>query len=106
MIYSLMNAMLSFVPALGPIVGAVVANAFGWCWIFYLLGIATLILAAAILPQWREIRVRRTEPTNLTALDILRSRVFWAYIFAFGTEMGAFFGFFSTAPRVLIERAG
>lgn len=105
-IYSLMNAMLSFVPALGPIIGAVVADAFGWRWIFYLLGIAALILVAAILPKWRETRVRRTEPTNLTARDILSSRAFWAYTFAFGTAMGAFFVFFSTAPRLLIERAG
>ena len=33
-IYSLMNAMLSFVPALGPIAGALIADAMGWRWIF------------------------------------------------------------------------
>lgn len=105
-IYSLMNAMLSFVPALGPIIGALVVDAFGWRWIFHLLGIAALILAAVILPKWQETRTGRTESSNLTTLDILRSRAFWAYTFAFGTAMGAFFVFFSTAPRLLIERAG
>lgn len=105
-IYSVMNAMLSFVPALGPIIGALVADAFGWRAIFSLSGIAAVLLAAIILPKWRETRVERTEPADLTPLNILKSRAFWAYTFAFGTAMGAFFVFFSTAPRLLIERAG
>lgn len=105
-IYSLMNAMLSFVPALGPIIGALVADAFGWRWIFHLLGSAALILAAVILPKWQETRVKKAKSANLKALDVLRSRAFWAYTFAFGTAMGTFFVFFSTAPRLLIERAG
>lgn len=37
---------------------------------------------------------------------VLNSAHFWVYTVAFGTAMGAFFVFFSTAPRVLIEGAG
>lgn len=37
---------------------------------------------------------------------ILKSPAFWVYTLGFSAAMGAFFVFFSTAPRVLIEGAG
>lgn len=39
-------------------------------------------------------------------LPILRSLAFWTYTLGFSAAMGTFFVFFSTAPRVLIDRAG
>lgn len=38
--------------------------------------------------------------------SILRNGAFWTYTLGFSTAMGAFFVFFSTAPRLLIDRAG
>lgn len=105
-IYSLMNAMLSFVPALGPIAGALIAGALGWRWIFTLLAVTTVAVALMIIPNWPETRIRRDRAVTVGALDILISRAFWAYTVAFGTAMGTFFVFFSTAPRILIEKAG
>lgn len=105
-IYSLMNAMLSFVPALGPIIGALVAATLGWRWVFILMGLVSLVLAAATLPIWRETRHVRSQGSAPGYMRIPQSRAFWAYTTAFGAAMGAFFVFFSTAPRVLIERAG
>ncbi len=37
---------------------------------------------------------------------VLRSFAFWTYTLGFAAAMGTFFVFFSTAPRVLIGRAG
>ena len=105
-IYSLMNAMLSFVPALGPIAGALIAEALGWRWIFWLLALTTGAVAILVIPNWPETHIRRERTVTVGALDILKSRAFWAYTVAFGTAMGTFFVFFSTAPRVLIEQAG
>ncbi|ATE99575.1 MULTISPECIES: CmlA/FloR family chloramphenicol efflux MFS transporter [Phaeobacter] len=105
-IYSLMNAMLSFVPALGPIAGALIADALGWRWIFWLLALTTIAVAITVIPNWPETRTRQERTVTVGALDILKSRAFWAYTVAFGTAMGTFFVFFSTAPRVLIEMAG
>lgn len=105
-IYGLMNAMLSFVPAFGPILGAVVAGAMGWRWLFWLLAGAGLIAAVVTLPRWAETRPATPARFGLAAAAVLRSARFWAYTAAFGTAMGAFFVFFSTAPRVLIERGG
>lgn len=105
-IYSLMNAMLAFVPALGPIAGAVISEAVGWSAVFVALGVPALLMLIVVLPTWHETRpVQRVSP-GTGFMPVLKSGTFWAYTLAFGTAMGAFFVFFSTAPRVLIEGAG
>src|SRR5690606_33437823 len=50
-IYSLMNAMLAFVPALGPIAGALIMNSWGWRAVFLALGIPALIMLFFVLPN-------------------------------------------------------
>lgn len=105
-IYSLMNAMLAFVPALGPILGAIIAETLGWRYIFAALGIPAVLLIAIALPAWHETRDREATPRRTSFAPMLNSMAFWAYTTAFGTAMGSFFVFFSTAPRLLIDRAG
>ncbi len=102
-IYSLMNAMLAFVPALGPIAGALIASGFGWRGIFVALALPALVMLAIALPAWHETRpVQRPGAGGGGFLPVLRSPAFWAYTCAFGTAMGTFFVFFSSAPRVLM----
>lgn len=101
-IYSLMNAMLAFVPALGPIAGALIAIGFGWRGIFVALGLPALAMLAIALPAWHETRPVRQAAGVSGFAQVLRSPAFWAYTCAFGTAMGTFFVFFSTAPRVLM----
>lgn len=104
-IYGTFSSMLAFVPALAPILGAIVAVSFGWrgvFWVLSLLAIPPLIHAAV---RWHETRPAR-ESESLSSWPILRSGPFWLYTLAFGTAMGTFFVFFSIAPRILIERAG
>lgn len=105
-IYSLFSAMLAFVPALGPIAGALIAGHLGWRAIFVVLG--GLMAAAFVHAAWRwpETRQSRPEAGLRRAAAVLRSATFWIYTAGFGTAMGSFFVFFSTAPRVLIDRAG
>ncbi|MCC5900605.1 MAG: CmlA/FloR family chloramphenicol efflux MFS transporter [Halomonas sp.] len=105
-IYSLMNAMLAFVPALGPIAGALIARYFGWEAIFLALCISALIALPLVLPKWHETRRTRAQASGASFSIVLQSPYFWTYTLAFGTAMGSFFVFFSTAPRVLIEGAG
>ena len=105
-IYSLFSAMLAFVPALGPIAGALIADHFGWRAIFVTLG---LLMAAAFVHaawRWPETRRPSMELARRPATSVLGSYAFWTYTTGFGTAMGSFFVFFSTAPRVLIDRAG
>lgn len=105
-IYSLMNAMLAFVPAFGPIAGALIARYFGWEGIFLALFFSALIALPFVLPKWHETRQSREHSSRADFSVVLRSPYFWVYTLAFGTAMGSFFVFFSTAPRVLIEGAG
>jgi DHA1 family florfenicol/chloramphenicol resistance protein-like MFS transporter len=105
-IYATLGSLLSFVPALGPIAGALIANSFGWRAIFVTLGILAVAATLNAWPRWRETRplIDGTDRTGFGS--ILCSFGFWTYTLAFATAMGSFFVFFSTAPRVLIGKAG
>ncbi|MBM1173469.1 CmlA/FloR family chloramphenicol efflux MFS transporter [Microvirga arabica] len=105
-IYSLFSSMLSFVPALGPIAGALLADRFGWRSIFVTLGVLAVLAGMHALSRWHETRPRTTVMSRRSVLPILRSLAFWTYTLGFSAAMGTFFVFFSTAPRVLIDRAG
>jgi DHA1 family florfenicol/chloramphenicol resistance protein-like MFS transporter len=105
-IYSLFSSMLAFVPALGPIAGALLADSFGWRSIFVALGVLAVLAALHALLRWHETRSIRAAMSRRSFLPILHSLAFWTYTLGFSAAMGTFFVFFSTAPRVLIDRAG
>ncbi len=105
-IYSLFSAMLAFVPALGPIAGALLAKHLGWRAIFLALGILGSAALLQALPRWRETRPSFAMAPRAAFGPILRSASFWTYTLGFSAAMGTFFVFFSTAPRVLIGQAG
>lgn len=105
-IYSLFGSMLAFVPALGPITGALIAETFGWQAIFLTLAVLTLVATVNATLKWRETRPADSAGGKMDFAAILSSSAFWTYTLGFSAAMGAFFVFFSTAPRVLIDRAG
>lgn len=105
-IYSLFSSILAFVPALGPIAGSVIAKDFGWRAIFITLGILAVAALINAVPNWIETRPVNGSSRPSAFRPILRSHVFWTYTLGFSAAMGAFFVFFSTAPRVLIDHAG
>ena len=104
-IYGLFSSMLAFVPALGPMIGALVSEQLGWRSLFWLLAILTVAPLLHALARWKESRPAYAARVP-SAGPILRSRNFQLYTLAFGTGMGAFFVYFSTAPRLLIGQAG
>jgi DHA1 family florfenicol/chloramphenicol resistance protein-like MFS transporter len=103
-IYSVLGSILSFVPALGPIIGALIADRFGWRAIFLVIGLLSVAALFNAGMRWHETRPAVT--AKIALRPILTSLPFWVYTGGFSTAMGAFFVFFSTAPRVLIDRAG
>jgi DHA1 family florfenicol/chloramphenicol resistance protein-like MFS transporter len=105
-IYGLFSAMLSFVPAIGPLAGALIASGFGWRAIFTTLGVLGLVATWRAFRLWPETRPDGTRVDPLSLLKILKDFPFWTFTLGFGTAMGTFFVFFSTAPRILIERGG
>lgn len=105
-IYGLFSSILAFVPALGPILGAIVALTLGWRAIFAMLGVMAVLALLHAWPRWHETRPKNASLRGPTISSILRSQSFWVYTIGFGAAMGAFFVFFSIAPRVLIDGAG
>ncbi|MBK1870256.1 CmlA/FloR family chloramphenicol efflux MFS transporter [Taklimakanibacter albus] len=105
-IYGYLNAMLAFVPALGPVLGALIAEWFGWRGLFIALGAPAMIAVAWASMRWPETAPLQATKRKGVLRRIVRSGAFWAYTLAFSAAMGSFFVFFSTAPRFLIMRAG
>ncbi|WP_018096949.1 CmlA/FloR family chloramphenicol efflux MFS transporter [Sinorhizobium meliloti] len=105
-IYSLFSSILAFVPALGPIAGAMLAERFGWRSIFVTLGAFAAIALVQALPRWHETRPSAAALPRRAFGPLFRSLAFWTYTLGFSAAMGTFFVFFSTSPRVLIDRAG
>ncbi|GAC1043321.1 CmlA/FloR family chloramphenicol efflux MFS transporter [Rhizobium sp. No.120] len=105
-IYATFGSILSFVPALGPIAGAMIAERFGWRAIFILLALLALAATFHAMARWHETRPQGSTGPCRPILPIFKSRSFWTYTLAFSAGMGTFFVFFSIAPRVLIGRAG
>jgi DHA1 family florfenicol/chloramphenicol resistance protein-like MFS transporter len=105
-IYSLFSSILAFVPALGPIAGAMLAERFGWRSIFVTLGAFAVIALVQALPRWHETRPSAAALPRRAFGPLFRSLAFWTYTLGFSAAMGTFFVFFSTSPRVLIDRAG
>ncbi|MBB4236475.1 CmlA/FloR family chloramphenicol efflux MFS transporter [Rhizobium esperanzae] len=103
-IYGLLGSILSFVPAVGPIAGALIADHFGWRAIFLVIGLLSVAALFNAGMRWHETRPAVT--AKIAAGPILSSFPFWVYTSGFSTAMGAFFIFFSTAPRILIDKAG
>lgn len=104
-IYGLFSSMLAFVPALGPILGALLAENWGWHAIFWLLALGTTPPFLHAVARWHE-TLPPGQPQVRSAWPILKSKPFWFYTLAFGTAMGTFFVFFSIAPRILVDRVG
>lgn len=105
-IYGILGAILSFVPAAGPILGALVLKSFGWRAIFVLLG---ALMVVAIMNAWRgwvETRPERLETARPSFRPMLTSLRFWTFTMGFSAAMGTFFTYFSTSSHVLIDRAG
>lgn len=105
-IYSLFGSMLAFVPALGPILGALIALGFGWRGIFVMLGLLGMLALLRAWPHWQETRPARVSKPGLAVGAIFGNLSFWVYTLAFSAAMGSFFVFFSIAPRLLIAGAG
>lgn len=103
-VYGLLGAMLAFVPALGPIAGALLAQAGGWRAIFAMLAVLGLAATAQALWRWPETLRRPATAAAAPLRAILGSAAFQTYTLGFSAAMGSFFVFFSTAPGVLMGR--
>jgi MFS transporter, DHA1 family, multidrug resistance protein len=94
---------MSLVPMIGPVIGGILDDAFGWHANFALLlvlGVAVLGLVWADLGETASLRNVSIVEQVRSYPSLLRSRRFWGYTLAAAFASGCFFAFLGGAPYV------
>ncbi len=94
---------MAVAPMLGPMVGGVLDETFGWrsTFVFYVLGgIAMLCLSTLDLRETNRTPSRTFTEQIRTYPDLLRARRFWGYALCMAFSTGAFYAFLAGAPLV------
>jgi DHA1 family bicyclomycin/chloramphenicol resistance-like MFS transporter len=94
---------MSLVPMIGPVIGGVLDDAFGWQANFALLlglGLVVLALVWADLGETATLRRVTVREQIGTYPGLLRSRRFWGYTLAAAFASGCFFAYLGGAPYV------
>ncbi len=94
---------MSVVPMIGPVIGGVLDQAFGWQATFAMLGISGVALLALVWADQGETAVNRaaTMSEQLRQYpELLKSQRFWGYCLAAAFASGAFFAYLGGAPFV------
>ncbi len=106
-IYGILGSMLAMVPAVGPLLGALVDMWLGWRAIFAFLGLGMIAASAAAWRFWPETRVQRVAGLQWSQLLLpVKCLNFWLYTLCYAAGMGSFFVFFSIAPGLMMGRQG
>lgn len=108
--YGFLNGALNIVPALAPLLGGLLASAFGWRAPFWFLcGYAALIMLLVIigLPETRPANTLRVKGLPIAQYaEILRQPRFLAFAFANAGALGMVLTYVSLAPQVLMTEGG
>jgi DHA1 family bicyclomycin/chloramphenicol resistance-like MFS transporter len=94
---------MSLVPMIGPVIGGVLDDLYGWKANFALLlilGLATLVLVWADLGETATLRRVSLADQVRTYPTLLASRRFWGYTLAAAFASGCFFAYLGGAPYV------
>lgn len=104
--YGFLNGALNIVPALAPMLGGFLADAFGWRANFWFLGgyaVFIAILIALFLPETRPLDTQKVKGLPLAQYGkILRQPRFLAFAFANAGALGMVLTYVSLAPHVLM----
>lgn len=108
--YGFLNGALNIVPALAPMLGGFLAEAFGWRAPFWFLACYALligVLVTFLLPETRPADTRKVKGLPLRQYGaILRQPRFLAFAFANAGALGMVLTYVSLAPHVLMTVGG
>ncbi|MCT8159825.1 multidrug effflux MFS transporter [Pseudoruegeria sp. SHC-113] len=97
------SMIMAIAPMLGPILGGVVGEFYGWrgnFWIFAGFGAVMLWATWADLGETNAYKGRPMREQFQSYPELLRSRRFWGYALCLGFSVGAFYAFLGGAPLV------
>ncbi|CQE04853.1 putative multidrug resistance protein [Yersinia intermedia] len=108
--FGFLNGTLNIVPALAPLLGGLLAEAFGWrapFWFLALYGLLVLILIILFLPETRPVDTQPVKSLPIkNYLRILRDDRFLIFALVNAGAMGMALTYVSLAPNVLMVGAG
>ncbi|WP_174849733.1 multidrug effflux MFS transporter [Yersinia artesiana] len=108
--FGFLNGTLNIVPALAPLLGGLLAEAFGWrapFWFLALYGLLVLILIIVFLPETRPADTQPVKSLPIkNYLRILRDDRFLTFALVNAGAMGMALTYVSLAPNVLMVGAG
>lgn len=94
---------MSLMPMIGPALGGVLNDAFGWQSSFIMLGISGVIVLWLIYADLGETNQHKSASFGAQFRaypDLIRARRFWGYTLTAGFASGAFFSFLGGAPFI------
>lgn len=94
---------MSVVPMIGPVIGGILDQAFGWQASFAVLGIGGVALFALVWADQGETATHRAASFREQARqypELLKSQRFWGYCLAAAFASGSFFAYLGGAPYV------
>ena len=100
---------MSLMPMIGPAIGGVLNDAFGWQSSFFMLGASGLLVLFLIYADLGETNQHKSASFGAQFRaypDLIRARRFWGYTLTAGFASGAFFSFLGGAPFVSKEILG
>ena len=100
---------MAVVPMIGPAVGGLLDEAFGWqasFWLLFVLGAMTLLLTWSDFGETAQVSGRTLSEQFREYPELLRSPRFWGYSLTAGFSSGSFFAYLGGAPYVGSEVFG
>ncbi|EKT58345.1 multidrug effflux MFS transporter [Providencia sneebia] len=105
--FGFLNGTLNIVPALAPLLGGLLAEAWGWrapFWFLALYAVLLLILVVAFLPETRPESLKHIKKIQFNHyLHILRNKNFLVFALVNAGSMGMVLTYVSFAPSVLMN---
>lgn len=107
--FSVIGSSLAIFPAIGPIIGGIIAQHFGWSSIFIFLafvGALLMICVAMKLPETHHKENRQTSSLLKTILILAKDKKVIGFGLIVGASNGLMFSYFAEGPFYLIEILG
>lgn len=107
--YAIVMSALAIFPAIGPIIGGMIAQNYGWSHIFSfltLLGIVVAFVSIYYLPETLQFEHRKFVSIPEIAIKLITDRKVIAYGILVGLQNGINFSFYSEGSFYLIEMLG
>ncbi|WP_312923675.1 multidrug effflux MFS transporter [Empedobacter brevis] len=105
-IFSKISAVLAFSPAIGPLLGSVVAEIWNVSMVFKLLlliGVLAFLWSSISLKETLNRDIKITDSYKSIVISICKDRYFWLYGTLIGTINGVIFSYYGEAPFIFIE---